>query len=55
MENGVDVVMQFITFNPVVVNGVQTFDNMFIVVDASDKMGAGTVCPQMEGQCLSAI
>jgi hypothetical protein len=48
MEKGIDVIMQFITFNPVVTNGVQTFDNMFILVDAEDKLGAGMVYPQME-------
>jgi hypothetical protein len=46
MENGIDVIFQFITFNPVEINGKQTFDNMFIVLDSTDKIGAGMVYPQ---------
>lgn len=48
MEKGIDVIMQYITFNPIVVNGVQTFDNMFILVDAEDKLGAGMVYPPVQ-------
>jgi hypothetical protein len=48
MEKGIDVIAQYITYNPVVTNGIQTFDNMFILVDAEDKLGAGMLYPQME-------
>ena len=46
MENSV--IFQFITFNPVEVNGIKTFDNMFIVLDGEDKIGTGMVFPKQE-------
>jgi len=52
MEENVDVVFQVITFNPTVINGKQTFDNMFIVLDAEDKMGAGMIYPQIESNII---
>ena len=48
MEKGIDVIMQYITFNPIVSNGIQTFDNMFILVDAEDRLGVGMVYPPAE-------
>jgi hypothetical protein len=50
MEKGIDVIMQYITFNPIVSNGIQTFDNMFILVDAEDRLGAGMLYPQIQPQ-----
>ena len=47
MEENIDVVFQVITFNPTVINGTQTFDNMFIALDAEGKMGAGMAYPQI--------
>lgn len=41
------VIAQFITFNPVDVNGIKTFDNLFIALDPEDKIGAGMVFPQI--------
>jgi hypothetical protein len=48
MEKGIDVIAQYITYNPVMSNGIQTFDNMFILVDAEDKLGAGMLYPQVQ-------
>jgi len=48
-----DVIFQYVTFNPVMLNGKQTFDNMFIVLDESGKLGAGMVYPQ-EGRTNDA-
>lgn len=39
------VIMQFITFNAIETNGIRTFDNLFIVLDAEDKIGAGMAFP----------
>lgn len=41
------VIAQFVTFNLVEVNGVKTFDNLFIALDPEDKIGAGMVFPQI--------
>ena len=46
MKNGIDIIFQYVTFNPVEINGKQTFDNMFIALDATGKIGAGMVFPQ---------
>jgi hypothetical protein len=40
------VIFQLVTFNPVEVNGIKTFDNMFIVLDNEDKIGCGMIFPQ---------
>ena len=42
------VIFQLITFNPVEINGQKTFDNMFIVLDNEDKIGAGMIFPQVQ-------
>jgi len=42
------VLFQYITFNPVEINGHKTFDNMFIVLDNEDRIGAGMVFPPIE-------
>jgi hypothetical protein len=47
MDNS-SVIFQFITFNPVEINGIKTFDNMFIILDDEDKIGAGMVFPQIQ-------
>lgn len=44
------VIIQFITFNVVEVSGVKTFDNLFIALDAEDKLGAGMMFPTVEVQ-----
>ncbi|MDD5065027.1 MAG: hypothetical protein PHQ35_09770 [Phycisphaerae bacterium] len=44
MENE-SVLMQFITFNVIEINGRKTFDNLFIALDAEDKIGAGNMFP----------
>jgi hypothetical protein len=44
------VIAQFITFNQIEINGVKTFDNMFIALDAEDKIGAGVVYPQINAE-----
>ena len=41
------VIVRYITFNPVEVNGVMTFDNLFIALDPEDKIGAGMVFPTL--------
>jgi hypothetical protein len=48
MDSNAVIIFQYITFNPVVINGNQTFDNMFIALDNEDKIGAGMVFPQVE-------
>ena len=47
MDNS-SVIFQYITFNPVEINGTKTFDNMFIVLDAEDRIGAGMIYPQAQ-------
>jgi hypothetical protein len=42
---GESVLMQFITFNVIETNGMKTFDNLFIMLDAEDKIGAGMAFP----------
>jgi hypothetical protein len=42
------VIVRYITFNPVEVNGVMTFDNLFIALDPEDKIGAGMVFPVIQ-------
>ena len=42
------VIFQYITFNLVEINGIKTFDNMFIVLDAEDRIGAGMIYPQIQ-------
>jgi hypothetical protein len=42
------VIVRYITFNPVEVNGVVTFDNLFIALDPEDKIGAGMVFPVVQ-------
>ena len=42
------VIFQFVSFNPVEINGIKTFDNMFIVLDSEDKIGAGMLFPQVQ-------
>ena len=41
------VIMQFVSFNVVEINGKKTFDNLFIALDSDDKIGAGMVFPQV--------
>ena len=42
------VIFQYITFNPIEVNGIRTFDNMFIVLDNEDKIGTGMAFPKIQ-------